>query len=712
MNHLERQEIVNRLSAIDTSKLPPDGGDEYNRLIFEKSPYLLQHATNPVDWFPWGEEAFEKARREDKPVLVSIGYSTCHWCHVMEEESFQDPEVGKTLNRHIVSIKVDREERPDLDNIYMAATQVLTGTAGWPLNIFLTPDKKPFFAATYLPRENQDGKAGIIEVIERISGLWKDNREDLLQTSEQVTSSLTQLSETAVEAQAALVDEPLIISYNSFFETFDKDRGGFGEAPKFPLPHNVSLLLRLWDRLNLENAHAMALRTLQHIRLGGIYDQIGFGVHRYSVDRFWRVPHFEKMLYDQALLILASLEALQASGDRFFRTMAEEVLEYVTRDLLREDGAFCSGEDADTEGEEGAFYLWTLDQLQEVLGVEHGTVFGHCYEVSWEGNFDGKNILRLEMDVNQWAAYFGIEPQRLGDVLALGRQKLFAARQQRIRPHRDDKVLTAWNGLTIAALARGSAVLDDPGHLQQATKAADFILDRMRDPNGRLLRRYREGEAAVPAFLEDYAFFCWGLCEIYQAGFETRYLKAALELTRDMEAVFSDGKGHYYDTAEDAEQVLVRHRTILDGAVPAGNSAAAYNLLRLGRLTGDRAMEKRGEEVVKASLPHAARYPTRTSLLRTALDYALGPRQVVVLAPGENPEIVEDMLRALRSRFLPRTLVLKNGPGAEDLAKYAPLVEGKGAINGRTAAYICRGQTCLPPVQSVEELVELLERRE
>ncbi len=706
----ELQDVVNRLSAVDTKDLPPDGGSKYNRLIFEKSPYLLQHAANPVDWYPWGEEAFEKARREDKPVMVSIGYSTCHWCHVMEEESFENPEIGEVLNRHVVAVKVDREERPDVDNTYMNACRMLTGSGGWPLNIFLTPDKKPFFAATYLPPEPRDDIAGITEVVQRIAGLWKDKREELLATGEKITASLTKMGSTEDAGEKAVLnDEPLRAAYEKFFDSFDKERGGFGDAPKFPIPHNLSLLLRLWQRFGQENAHAMALRTLQHIRLGGIYDHIGFGVHRYAVDRFWRVPHFEKMLYDQALLALAALEASQASNDGFFRILADEILEYVVRDLAHPDGGFCSGEDADTEGEEGAFYLWTPEQVHEVLGHEHGTVYSICYEISEEGNFEGKNIPRLEMDINQWAGWFGIEPARLGEVLALGRQLLFEARQERIRPHRDDKVLTSWNGLTIAALARGATILHHPEYLEKAAKAADFILDRMRNEQGRLLRRYRQGESAVPGFLEDYAFFCWGLIELYQAGFELRYLQAALELTKDMERLFGDGQGHFFDTAEDAEQVLVRSRTLLDGALPSGNSAAALNLLRLGSLTGERDLEKRGEAVLKASLDQAESYPTSTSLLLQALDFALGPKQTVVLVSGENDETAEGMLKALRSRFLPRTLILKTDPGQEQLTDIAPLVRGKTARNGQTTAYLCRGRTCQAPVQSPEELVELLE---
>jgi uncharacterized protein len=707
----ELQDVVKRLSAVDTRDLPPDGGSEYNRLIFEKSPYLLQHAANPVDWYPWGEEAFEKARREDKPVMVSIGYSTCHWCHVMEEESFENPEIAKVLNRHVVPVKVDREERPDVDGTYMNACRLLTGSGGWPLNVFLTPDRKPFFAATYLPPEPRDDIAGITEVVQRIAGLWKDKREELLKTGEKITASLTKMAGTEGETKKAdLNEKPLRTAYEKFFEIFDKSRGGFGEAPKFPIPHNLSLLLRIWHRFDQENAQTMALRTLQHIRLGGIYDHIGFGVHRYAVDRFWRVPHFEKMLYDQALLALAALEAFQASDDGFFNIMADEILQYVVRDLAHPDGGFCSGEDADTEGGEGTFYLWTPEQVREVLGEEHGTVFALCYEISEEGNFEGSNIPRLELDLNQWANYFGIETARLGEVLALGRQLLFEARQKRVRPHRDDKVLTSWNGLMIAALAKGAKILSRPEYLKQATGAADFILDRMRDDQGRLLRRYRRGEAAVPGFLEDYAFFCWGLIELYQAGFEQRFLQAALELTQKMEHLFSDGRGHFYDTAEDAEQVLVRNRTFLDDALPSGNSAAALNLLRLGSLTGERDLEKRGEAVLKASLEQVERYPTNSSLLLQALDFALGPKQIVVLVPGENGETTEAMLMALRSRFLPRTLILKTDPAEESLAAIALPVRGKTARNGQTTAYLCRGRTCLAPVQSVEELVELLKK--
>ncbi|WP_083552577.1 thioredoxin domain-containing protein [Syntrophotalea acetylenivorans] len=706
-----QQDTVSRLSAVDTSTLPADGGDHYNRLIFEKSPYLLQHAENPVDWHPWGEEAFALARREDKPVLVSIGYSTCHWCHVMEHESFENEEVAAVLNRLFVPIKVDREERPDVDNTYMSACQILTGGGGWPLNVFITPDKQPFYAATYMPREARGDMAGITDILERIGNTWQSNRQQLLDSGQRLTESLINLEKGATgntEGQH-LTEEPLEQTYSHFFKTFDKDRGGFGEAPKFPIPHNLSLLLRLGQRLGLENAQTMAMRTLQNIRLSGTYDHIGFGVHRYAVDAHWRVPHFEKMLYDQALLTLAAADAYQTSRDPFFSTMVDEVSEYVLRDLTDEQGGFYSGEDADSEGVEGTFYLWTPQQVEEVLGHEHGTIFSHCYEVSEQGNFEGKNIVRLEMDVNQWAAWFGIEPERLGEVLALGRQMLFTAREERIRPHRDDKILTAWNGLMIAALARAATVLDKEEYLAAACASADFILNNLRRDDGRLLRRYRQGEAAVPGFLDDYAFFCWGLIELYQAGFDSRYLAMALELTADMERLFGDGQGNLFDSAEDAETVLTRSKTIIDGAVPAGNSAAAWNLLRLAALTGDQAMTERGEAAIKTSLAQAARYPTGTSLLYCALDFALGPKDVVVLASDLNGTGMDKMLRALRERFLPRTLVLCADAEDTQLNELTPLLQGKAAIDGQTTAYLCRGETCQAPVTSVDELIAMLE---
>lgn len=715
MSHTQdRDTLVARLSALDTSALPEDGGPDFNRLIFEKSPYLLQHAANPVDWYPWGEKAFAAAVADNKPVLVSIGYSTCHWCHVMEQESFEDSEVAAMLKRHFIAIKVDREERPDIDNTYMTVCQLLTGGGGWPLNVFLAPDKTPFFAATYLPRNARGETSGIIEVLERIGAMWTSDPERLLQTGRELRDMLLKLEAptTTGGSSGALEDFPLQGAYETYLDNFDDKRGGFSEAPKFPTPHNLSLLLRIHARYGLDNARTMALRTLQHIRLGGIYDHVGFGVHRYSVDAFWRVPHFEKMLYDQALLATAALDAFQSSGDGFFSNTADEILRYVIRDLTHECGAFCCGEDADSEGEEGTFYLWTPEQVEEVLGHEHGTIFCHCYEISPEGNFEGKNIPRLEMDLTEWAKWFGVPAQELGAVLALGLQKLQEARRQRVRPYRDDKVLTAWNGLMIAAMARGGAVLGYDEFTQAASRAADFILSTMRDASGRLLRRYRDGEAAIPGFLEDYAFFIQGLLELYQATFDQRYLGEALCLAKAMQALFDSGNGVFFDTGTDAEEVLGRKRTLIDAAVPAGNSVAALVLLQLAVMTGDGALEEAGEAILKASAQQMDKYPTGSAQLLIALDFALGPRQVLVLAGDPATPRAKAMLQPLRQRFLPRTLVLWRRPEDTALDELAPVVRGKLPLDDGVTAFLCREQTCLEPARSPEELAALLDEPE
>jgi hypothetical protein len=708
----DRADLVRRLSDIDTSTLPPDGGEQYNRLIFETSPYLLQHATNPVDWYPWGQEAFDKAAREDKPLLVSIGYSTCHWCHVMEQESFEDPEVALVLNRLFVPVKVDREERPDIDHLYMTACQIISGGGGWPLNVFLTCDKTPFFATTYLPRRPRGTMPGIITTLERIGAMWHANRDKLLETGHDLHEALLRASHAISGDQTApaLSDTPLRKAYQNYLNAFDEQRGGFGKAPKFPMAHNLSLLLRIWQRFDLENARAMATRTLQHIRLGGVYDHIGFGVHRYAVDAFWRVPHFEKMLYDQALLALAALDAFQATGDAFFNHMADEILQYVLRDLSHPDGGFCCGEDADSEDAEGTFYLWTPDQVMEVLGQEHATIFCHCYEISEQGNFEGKNIPRLEMDLKEWAQWFGVPVQQLGEVLALGRQKLFEARQKRTHPHRDDKVLVSWNGLTIAALARAATLLDHDAFLPAATRAADFILSRMRDDQGRLLRRYRSGQAGIPGFLEDYAGLIFGLLELYQAGFENRFLAAALTLTRDMRRLFREDDGLYYDSGADAEQVLLRHRTLADGAMPAGNSMAALVLLRLAALTADDELEQEAKNMLKAAAKQWQTAPAASALLLTALDDALGPREVLVLAAAREDTVALQMLQTLRHRFRPHALVLWQAPDDAELPGLTPLTADKKPLDGKATAYLCRDRTCLAPVTDPEQLAQLLQQ--
>ena len=703
------EDPVLRLSRVDTSTLPADGGEHYNRLIFSKSPYLLQHAENPIDWHMWSEAAFAQARTEDKPVFLSIGYSTCHWCHVMAHESFEDHQVAEILNHHFIPIKVDREERPDLDNVYMMTCQMLTGKGGWPTTLILTPDKKPFFAATYLPKTGRMGMIGLMDLLNKVTELWNSNRSGLLDTGEQVCHALQQVESIRPEA-GDLSTEVLNKAYDQYLETFDKMYAGFGEAPKFPAPHNLSLLLRLGGSLSEEKARVMALQTLQRMRLGGIFDQIGFGLHRYSVDQRWLVPHFEKMLYDQALAMLAYIEGFQDSGDDFYRQCALEIADYIRRDLTDAQGGFYCGEDADSEGAEGTFYLWTPKQVVELLGEELGTVFCYSFDITPEGNFEGRSIPHLELDLVELAERAGVPVCQLSAALAEGRKRLFEARLQRIRPHRDDKVLTGWNGLAIAAFARAGAVLAEEKLLVAAGNAAKFVLQYLRDAQGRLLRSYRQGEAVIPAFLEDYAFFIWGLIELYMAGFENWYLEAALDLIGDMEELFSDGQSGFFDTGKDVEAVLTRGRSLQDVAIPSGLSVAALDLLRLGRMTGDAEMGARGEQVLRGHLGQVQQYPSGYAQFLIALDYALGPKTEIVIA-WNGKQFPHELLREIRSRFLPRTVVLLYRSDQPPSAPLATLTRGKEPLDGKPAAYLCRDRSCRKPVTDPQELASMLDEK-
>ncbi|BCR05734.1 thioredoxin [Desulfuromonas versatilis] len=703
-----REDQVARLSRIDKAQLPADGGELFNRLIFEKSPYLLQHAENPVDWHPWGEEAFARAQAEDKAVFLSIGYSTCHWCHVMEHESFEDEEVAAVLNRNFISIKVDREERPDIDNAYMSVCQMMTGSGGWPLNLVLTPERRPFFAATYIPKTSRGGMVGMIQLMRKIAELWRADRPRLETTGQEVGRALQRLEQEAHDRQP-LSDLPLRKGFNDFLDSFDRQHAGFGSAPKFPTPHNLALLLRIGQRFGRPQAADMALQTLQAMRLGGIFDQVGFGIHRYSVDARWLVPHFEKMLYDQALVASAALDGFQVGGDGFHAQTAREILEYLLRDLRDLEGGFYCGEDADSEGAEGTFYLWTPEQVEQVLGADLAKVFCRSYDITDQGNFEGKNIPHLEQDVGALADRVGVDPAHLADLLGEARQKLFAAREKRIRPHRDDKVLTGWNGLAIAALARAGALLGEPRFIAAAQAAADFVLTRLRGSDGRLLRRWRLGEAAIPGFLEDYAFFVWGLIELHQATFVTERLAQALELNGEMERLFADGQGGFFDTGSDAEFVLSRGRSIHDGAIPSAGSVAALNLLRLGRLTGDLSLEERGQQLLSLRFGQMAAHPQAYSQALIALDFALGPAIQVVLVSGSDGSPPEELLKELRRRLLPTAVVLLTHPGDRELESLAPLVAGKQPVKGRAAAYVCIDRACREPVTTGEELAALLD---
>jgi len=681
-----------------------------NRLALEKSHYLLQHAYNPVDWYPWGSEAFEKAKREDKPIFLSSGYSTCHWCHVMEKESYEDEEVAKLMNDVFVNIKIDREERPDIDGIYMKVCQAMTGSCGWPLNIIMTHDKKPFFAATYLPKESKFGRQGMMEIIPQIRDIWKKNRGGAEALAAEVISSLKDEQKAGEE----LKEDILNVAYEQLLSAFDEQYGGFGSAPKFPTPHNLMFLLRYWKRTGDIMALRMVERTLSSLSMGGIYDQAGFGFHRYSTDAGWIVPHFEKMLYDQALLAMAYTEAYQATGNDEFKRTACEIFTYVLRDMTSPEGGFYSGEDADSEGVEGKFYVWRGEEIDSVLGKDcelMKKVFGidKYGNFTEAGNGSGNNILHMSKTLTELEADLELPAQEIQRKIDDAKQKLFEAREKRVHPGKDDKVLTDWNGLMIAALAKGAQAFDDAAYSEAACKAADFILLRMRGKDGRLYHRYREGESAVMAFLDDHAFLNWGLIELYEATFEVSYLRAALEINEIMIEHFWDRENHgLYFTADDAEKLIFRKKEIYDGAVPSSNSVAMLNLLRLGKMTANTEFEEKAAHIGRAFSGTIWQAPMAYTHMMVALDFALSPTSVVVIAGDAGAEDTKAMLAALRKVFIPgKVVILRHGEDSEiiGLAEYARDLT---SIEGRATAYVCRNYSCRLPVTDAGEMMELL----
>ncbi|MCX7012430.1 MAG: thioredoxin domain-containing protein [Candidatus Sumerlaeota bacterium] len=702
-------------SAEELRQLPRDGGPHWNRLVFEKSPYLLQHAGNPVDWRPWGEEAFETARREDKPVFLSIGYSTCHWCHVMERESFEDGQVAALLNQSFVCVKVDREERPDVDAAYMSVCQALTGGGGWPLTIFLTPDKEPFFAGTYFPKRRWGGQAGLMELLPAIAKAWKENRSPLLQSAGDITQAMRQAVEQA-GADRHVSEGTLETAFLRLQRAYDARHGGFGVLTKFPTPHNLSFLLRYAKRYDDAKAREMAETTLRQMRMGGVYDQVGFGFHRYSTSPNWLVPHFEKMLYDQALLAITYVEAFQATGNKDYARTAREVFTYVLRDMASPEGAFYSAEDADSEGEEGKFYLWTKGEIEAVLGKDDSDLFCRVYGVSQEGSFvdqatkrlSERSILHCEKPIAESAREISEDEGALRRRLDDARAKLFEARETRIHPHKDDKILTDWNGLMIAALARGAMALDELQYAEAARRAADFILSRMRDGNGRLLKRYREGEAGLTGLLEDYAFLTWGLLDLYEATFDSRYLKEALALTDTAIAHFWDGaNGGFFLSPDDGEPLPFRTKEIYDGATPSGNSAMALNLLRLARITGNTDYEAKAQAVMRVFAGQIASQPSAHCQLMCALDFAVGPSAEIVIAGRDGADDTQRMLAALRHAFVPNKIALFRPDEETDppIASLAPWLKNHESLNGAATAYVCRNHACHTPTTDVETML-------
>ena len=699
----------------------PPGASQPNRLIHEPSPYLRQHAHNPVDWFPWGEEALKKAEQEDKPLFVSIGYSTCHWCHVMAHESFEDPEVARLMNEAFVNVKVDREERPDIDGVYMTVCQLLTGHGGWPLNVILTPERRPFFAATYIPKDARFGRKGMLQLVPRVQELWAQGREEVLNSAERITEALTEANVDR-SVQDRLTEAHLRAAYEDLRERFDPDHGGFGTAPKFPSPHNLTFLLRYGHRTGTQEARAMAERTLDAMRRGGVHDHVGFGFHRYSTDRRWHLPHFEKMLYDQATLALAYLEGYQASARPEFAETARGIFAYVLRDLQAPEGAFYSAEDADSEGEEGTFYVWRTEELKELLGEDRYDLIRRVYGVREAGNYadeatgerTGANILHLQRPLDETLAEIADERDasagELEGRLVEARETLFEAREERPRPGLDDKVLTDWNGLMIGALARGGAALDRPEMIEDAREAAEFVLEALReDGGGRLLHRYRDGEAAVPAQAADYAFLVFGLLELYAATFELRWLEEAVRLEEEARERCWDGEsGGYFVTGEDASELPVRQKEAHDGALPSANSVALWNLRRLGRMTGDRAYDERAAELEAAFSAQVRKSPSAHTQMLVGVEFRVGPGHEVVLAGADDAPGMDEMTDLLRCPFRPRTVCLRRpaaGEEVERLASLAPFTrDQEPASGGQATAYVCRDFACEAPTTDPEEL--------
>ncbi|MGD8296669.1 MAG: thioredoxin domain-containing protein [Desulfobacterales bacterium] len=685
-----------------------------NHLINEKSPYLIQHAHNPVDWHPWSDETFAWAKDKNKPIFLSIGYATCHWCHVMEKESFEDEEAAGYLNDTFVCIKVDREERPDIDAVYMAACQMLTGSGGWPLSIFMTPEKKPFFAATYLPKNSRAGRAGLIDICRQVKKLWTDDKEKIEKTSVSIAAQLDRAFAfaTADEPDASLLDQ----AYQKIKPEFDPRHGGFGSAPKFPTPHRLLYLLRCYHRSEDANALEMVTKTLTAMRLGGIWDHVGFGFHRYSTDTRWLLPHFEKMLYDQALIASAYLETYQITKDPLFAATAEDIFTYVLRDMTAEEGAFYSAEDADSEGEEGKFYVWTIEEFRQILGNETANRWETMLRLSPEGNFTdeasrqktGANILHLTAPLKKWAEKFDLPKDQLEQDWENIRDQLFCVREKRIHPLKDDKILTDWNGLMIAALAMGARILNKSEYENAARKAADFILSKMRDQNGRLYHRFRDGELAVEAHANDYAFLIHGLLSLYQTTYDLAFAEEAKALQELMMERFWDGEnGGFFSTPNDSVELPVRPKELYDGAIPSANSVALSNLVFLFRLTGEPIWKKRAEAQIRAFAGTVKSQPQAFTFFLCALDFALHPGQDIIIAGELQSTNTRQLLSALNHNFTPnKVAIVKSGTNAKRLAKFAGYTDGLQIIEGQATAHVCRNGSCTDSTADTQTMID------
>ena len=702
------------------SKLPKDGGDLWNRLIFESSPYLLQHAANPVDWYPWSEEAFQMALKLDKPIFLSIGYTTCHWCHVMEHESFEDSEVAALMNDAFINIKVDREERPDIDNIYMSVTQMVTGRGGWPMTIIMTPEKEAFFAGTYFPKTTRYSRIGMLELVPKVANMWneEESRDSLISNAEEITKKLKNINRS-IKNSGDISKEVFTKTYQSFNSRYDKEYGGFGSSPKFPKPHDYMFLANYFIRTKDPNALYMLEESLSKMRFGGIYDQIGFGFHRYSTDSKWLAPHFEKMLYDQALLIHAYLDTYIITGDEKYSNVVHEIIDYVLRDMTSSEGGFYSAEDADSEGEEGTFYIWKSIEILEVLGQEDGVFMNDVLNIQENGNWkEGKehhtNIPHRQSNWNQISKKYSLTVNEAKSLYEKSRIKLFNYRKDRVHPQKDDKILTDWNGLMISALSRAASILDNSRYEDAAIKSMDFISNHLTDKDGKLFKRIRiqKGKPGLNATIEDYSFVIWGAIELYQLTFDPSYLELASFLSDHTIDHFLDSNdGSFYFTSDYAEKLLIRSKDVYDGAIPSGNSVSAYNFIRLGRILSVPKYEEISSNLLSKYSNRLNNSGSNYSMMMRAVDFFNGPSfEVLIFGDKENKKTKKIISTINKTKRINKVVININSENRESLSSLMPYIEYfPKHEDDHPIVYICKNYSCELPTSDLAVIIELLE---
>ena len=692
--------------------LPKDGGNLWNRLIFENSPYLLQHAANPVEWYPWGQEAFDLAKKLNKPIFLSIGYTTCHWCHVMEHESFEDVEVANLMNDAFINIKVDREERPDIDNVYMEVTQRLTGRGGWPMTVIMTPDKKPFFAGTYFPKNSRPNynRVGMLDLIPEMNELWITKQDSLLNSadaivSDVVKSNLSKINKSQIPLNQNILDK----SFNSFNNRFDDIYGGFeGSRNKFPKPHDYSFLARYYNKTKDQRALDIINKSLYSMKSGGIYDHIGFGFHRYSTDKKWLVPHFEKMLYDQAMIIHAYLDAFLLTNDIYYANVVNEICEYVLRDMTDESGGFYSAEDADSQGEEGTFYIWETDELKKILNDDDYNFISNVLNINENGNcrVEGHrtNIPHFNKNWNEISEEYNIDEKLLKENYHRIRKIIFDNRETRVHPQKDDKILTDWNGLMISALSRASVILDNNLYLSAAQKSADFIIENLIHDNGSLLKRHRNGNSGIDGMIEDYAFFIWGLIELYQASFDSKYISVSVDLSNYQINHFWDheDKGFFF-TSDISENLFIRNKEVYDGAIPSGNSVSAYNFIRLARILSIHEYEEISYHIVSAFAPKLNRYSTGSTMLLHAIDFMQGPSFEIIIRG--NRYKAKNIIKNIHKNSQFNKVVIFND---DDNKLFSFLNNYPPSENNNPLVYVCQNHSCQLPTNDLSKINDML----